>query len=364
LSAEEEMLAYFEDKKQKISAYLKEFLVEKGTRFSAINTLGKDVCDRIYDFAIQGKMIRGGLVSLGFTMSRNGHFPKAGPQAMIRAGTAVELFQSALLMHDDIVDRDQVRRGFGSVFYQYAQMADRAGIADAYHLGESLGICAGDIAYFLAFEVLSRLEIDPPIYRRIQKLVSQELAYVSIAQMQDILWGASNKSVTDEEVLRMYLYKTGRYTFSLPLMIGGLLAEQNEQTLTLLEKIGENMGIIFQLKDDEIGLFGDQSEIGKPAGSDIREGKKTLYYGLLQKRASSEDLARIAYLIGNPDINDRDVQYYRNLVVRLGIFEEVRSLTETLADKAGALIPWLPGFKLEDREVLLKLLDYSLVRTR
>ena len=79
-------------------------------------------------------------------MSRNGHFPKAGPQAMIQAGAAVELFQSALLVHDDIMDRDQVRRGFGSVFYQYAQMADRAGIADAYHLGESLGICAGDIA--------------------------------------------------------------------------------------------------------------------------------------------------------------------------------------------------------------------------
>jgi geranylgeranyl diphosphate synthase type I len=358
------MLSYFEDKKAKISTYLKEFLAEKGTRFSTINTLGKDVCDRIYDFAIQGKMIRGGLVSLGFGMSRNGHFPKAGPEQMIQAGAAVELFQSALLVHDDIMDRDQVRRGFGSVFYQYARMADRAGIADAYHLGESLGICAGDLSYFLAFEVLSRLEVGPLIYQRIQKLVSQELAYVGIAQMQDIYWGASNGSVSDEEVLHLYLYKTGRYTFSLPLMIGGLLAEQSEHTLNLLEKVGEHMGIIFQLKDDEIGLFGDQSEIGKPIGSDIREGKKTLYYGLLQKRASSEDLARIAYLIGNPDINEQDVQYVRDLVVRLGIFEEVRNLTETLAGKAGALIPWLPGFKFEEREVMLKLLDYSLVRTR
>jgi len=358
------MLAYFEGTKQQISGYLKEFLAEKAAKFSTINSLGKDVCDRIYDFAIQGKMIRGGLVSLGFTMSRNGHLPKAGAQQMIQAGAGVELFQSALLMHDDIVDRDQLRRGFGSVFYQYTEMADRAGIADPYHLGESLGICAGDIAYFLAFEVLSRLEISPSIYRRIQQLVSRELAYVGIAQMQDILWGGSNKSVTDEQVLHMYLYKTGRYTFSLPLMIGGLLAEQNEHTLHLLEQVGEHMGIIFQLKDDEIGLFGDQSEIGKPIGSDIREGKKTLYYGLLQKRASSQDLARIAYLIGNPDIDDRDVQYFRDLVIRLGIFQEVRSLTETLADKARALMPWLPGFKLEQRQVLLELLDYSLVRTR
>jgi geranylgeranyl diphosphate synthase type I len=361
---EEFMLSYFDEKKRKISAYLKEFLSEKGTAFSNINTLGKDVCDRIFDFAIQGKMVRGGLVSLGFTMSRNGSFPKAGPEAVIQAGAAVELFQSALLMHDDIMDRDQMRRGFGSVFYQYARLAEGAGISDAYHLGESLGICAGDLAYFLAYEVLSRLEIDPHILRRVQTLVSRELAYVGIAQMQDIFWGASNKSVADEEVLRMYLYKTGRYTFSLPLAIGGLLAEQSEQNLSLLEKLGEHLGVIFQLKDDEIGLFGDQSEVGKPIGSDIREGKKTLYYGLLQKRASAEDLARIAYLIGNPDVDEQDVRYFRDLVVRLGVYEEVRNLIESLADKARALVPWLPGFRSEEREVMLKLLDYSLVRTR
>jgi len=358
------MLSYFEEKKRKISAYLKDFLAEKGTRFSTINTLGKDVCDRIYDFAIQGKMIRGGLVPLGSALSRSGPLSPGGAAQAIQAGAAVELFQSAVLMHDDIMDRDQVRRGFESMHCQYSQMADRVGISDADHLGESLGLCAGDIAYFLAFEILSRLETGPSIYRRIHRLVSRELAYVSIAQMQDIFWGASNKSVTDEEVLRMYLYKTGRYTFSLPLMIGGLLAEQSEQTLSLLEEAGQHMGLIFQLKEDELGLFEDQSEIGKPIGSDIREGKKTLYYGLLQKRASSQDLAQIAYLFGSPNLDERDVQYVRDLVVRLGIYEEVRALTQTLADKARALIPWLPGFNSTESGVLFKLLDYSLVRMR
>jgi geranylgeranyl diphosphate synthase type I len=358
------MLSYFKDKKEKISTYLKDFLAEKGAGFSKINSLGKDVCDRLYDFSIQGKMIRGGLVSLGFSLSRNGQFPKAGVQQLIEGGAAVELFQSALLVHDDIMDRDQLRRGLRSVFYQYARMADQAGIPEAYHLGESLGICAGDIAYFLAFEVLSRLQVSPLIFRSIHKLVSQELSYVGIAQMQDIYWGASNTSVTDEEVMRLYLYKTGRYTFSLPLMIGGLLAEQSEQTMTLLEKIGEYLGIIFQIKDDEIGLFGDQTEMGKPVGSDIREGKKTLYYGYLQKKASPEHLARLAYLIGNAEISDQDVQYVRDLVIQLGVHEEIQNLASDLAEKARSLITWLPGFKLEEREVMLHLLDYSLVRTR
>ena len=144
------MFAYFEDKKRKISAYLKEFLAEKGTRFAAINTLGKDVCDRIYDFAIQGKMIRGGLVPLGFALSRSGPSSRGGAAQTIHTGAAVELLQAAVLMHDDIMDRDQVRRGFESMHHQYSQMADRAGITDRDRVGESLGLCAGSIAYFLA----------------------------------------------------------------------------------------------------------------------------------------------------------------------------------------------------------------------
>ena len=73
---------------------------------------------------------------------------------------------------------------------------------------------------------------------------------------------------------------------------------------------------------------------------------------------------RIAYLIGNPDIGEQDVRYVRDLVVRLGIYEEIKNITEELATKARSLTSLLPGFKAEDREVILNLLDYSLVRTR
>jgi len=357
------MLYYFEQKKQKISAYLKSFLAEKGIEFSRINSFGRDVSDRIYDFSIQGKMIRGGLVSLGFALAHDSQPPETDFRPLIAAGAAVELLQSALLIHDDIMDRDRLRRGFGSVFYQYASTAERAGLSDAYHLGESMGICAGDIANFLAFELLSRLDVAPRSQQRIQRLVSRELAYVGVAQMQDSYWGASNRSVGDREVLRLYLYKTGRYTFSLPLMIGGELSGRNGQTLSLLEEMGEQLGLIFQLKDDEIGLFGDQREIGKPSGSDIREGKKTLYYEFLQKKASAEDLTRLAYLVGNPEIDEQDVLYVRDLVIRTGVYEEVQQLIRELADKVQGVAPWLPGFKGEQREVMLELLDYSLERT-
>ncbi len=357
------MNSYFRDKKDKIRSYLKDLLAEKAGGFSRVNAFGKDACDRLYEFAIQGKMIRGGLVSLGFSLSRNGQYPKAGPQQLIEAGAAMEILQSALLIHDDIMDRDRLRRGFKSIYYQYVDMAGRAGAREPNHLGEALGICAGDLAYFLSFEILARLQISPLIYRQIQDLISRELSYVGIAQMEDLYWSASRYPATEEEVLRMYLYKTARYTFSLPLMVGGLLAEQAGQTLVLLEKIGEHLGTIFQIKDDEIGLFGDQSETGKPSGSDIREGKRTLYYGYLQSRASSEDLARLACLTGNPEIGEEEVWYVRELVVRLGIRDELRIRSAELAGKARSLIARLPGYEPEERAVMLDLLDYSLART-
>jgi geranylgeranyl diphosphate synthase type I len=358
------MLSYFEEKKNEIVSCLRGFLGEQAEQLGRLNPMGKDVCDRLYQFSIQGKMIRGGLVSLGFAMSRNGQYPQAGPQQLIEAGAAMELLQSALLVHDDIMDRDTLRRGLPTLGQQYTEMVRQAGLSDPAHVGESLGICAGDVAYFLAFELLARMQTSPVLLREIQRLVARELTQVGVAQMQDVYWGRSNLWVSEEEVMRLYLYKTGRYTFSLPLMVGGLLAEQSPATLALLEKIGENLGVVFQMKDDEIGLMGSPGEMGKPVGSDIKEGKKTLYYGYLQRRASAEELRALAGIFGNPEIGEEEVHYVRELVLRLGIQEELQRQAAELAGRARGLIAGLPGYKLQDREVMLGLLEYSLARTR
>ena len=105
---------------------------------------------------------------------------------------------------------------------------------NAYHLGQSLGICAGDVGFFLAFEILSKLKIKGRIYREILRLFSQEISYVGLAQMMDVYYGASKGSISEQDILKLYLYKTGRYTFSLPLMTGALLAEQPKRTLSII----------------------------------------------------------------------------------------------------------------------------------
>lgn len=358
------MFSYFKEKKKEIAAYLEELFKEKSVEFSKISSMGADICNRLYRFSIQGKMIRGGLVSVGYSLFKNDHSKEQNSKLLIKAAAAMELLQSALLVHDDIMDRDQTRRGAKTIFYQYKEMTQKQGLDEPYHLGESLGICVGDIAFFLAFEILSAMKIDPFIHREILRLCAREISYVGVAQMQDVYWGASKTPVDDEEILRLYLYKTGRYTFSLPLMIGALLARQPREKISLLEKLGEYLGIMFQIKDDELGLFGDETHIGKPVGSDIKEGKKTLYYGYLQRRASSKDRSKFSSIFGNENITQKELEYIRNLTVSLGIREMVSNLVSELAKKAKTLIPSADKAQTDAHKILLEFLDYNMERTR
>ena len=358
------MFSYFQARKEEIVEYLKVLLDEKADELSRVNPLGRDLCDRLYSFAVGGKMIRGGLVSLGCSIVNGGECTQELRQLTTAAGTAMELFQSGLLAHDDIMDRDMARRGLKSLFYQYVELAENGAASDAYHLGEALGICAGDVAYFLAFEILGRLAVPPPAYGEIVSLTARELGYVGVAQMQDIYAGGTPTAVADEEVMRLYLYKTGRYTFSLPLMIGALLGGGEPQSVASLERLGENLGLVFQIKDDEIGLFGDAAETGKPVGSDVKEGKKTLYYGYLQRRAAAEEIKRLRGIYGNPAAEESEVQYVRELTERLGVRREIQERVEALGESARSLVDLLAGPGHSAREVLLGLLDYSLARTR
>jgi geranylgeranyl diphosphate synthase type I len=356
------MLSYFAPVKEKVARVLQEFLASKRDQLAAVNTLGPDAGERLLTFALQGKMVRACLVPLGWALGPAGGAMVAAPRAAITAGAAMELFQSGLLVHDDIMDRDLTRRGNASVFRQYAQAATRQRHADPDHVGEALGICAGDVAFFLAFEMLSLIEAPADVRASLLGLCARELTSVGIAQMQDVAWGASRAGVEETDIVRMYRYKTSRYSFSLPLMAGATLAAADSLLLARLESIGETIGVLFQVRDDELGLFGDEAELGKPVGSDVREGKKTLLYARLMARAGEAQRARLARIFGNRDATARDLEFVRSCVVSLGVRESLDGTCGELRARALALIDDLPSGSAEDRNALRSLLDFSVAR--
>ncbi len=344
----------FSPYKTAIERELSKFLKRKHKELGAVNQWGSDVCNRYQQFISQGKMIRGCLTILGFEM-----FGKKAPPEIVKVASAMEFFQSALLIHDDIMDRDTTRRGMSTIFIQYQTLGKKQNLPDWDHFGQSMGICAGDIGFFFAFELLTN--IDDHKHATLP-IISTELIKVIIAQMQDVYFGNQTAVPAKADILNVYRYKTARYTFSLPLMVGAIMAGQSDEVIQTLGEIGENMGIVFQLKDDELGLFGTEEKIGKPVGSDIREGKKTLFYCYLLEKASKEEKMKLQTIFGNSDITSEDVHLVQTLLMQYKIPELMNQQVDLLAQQTLEGIQSLP-IKEEYREILTKLVQYNIQRS-
>jgi geranylgeranyl diphosphate synthase type I len=353
--------AYFDPIRARIASRLGRFLDEKRADLARVNVLGPDAAERLIEFSLRGKMIRGCLVHLGWSLAH-----PAGPGALdgsvTTVGAAMELFQSGLLVHDDIMDRDPVRRGQPSIFQQYQTLAAREGRADPAHVGGALGICAGDVAYFMAFELIAGAGAEARILCRILDLCARELSAVGIAQMQDVAWSASLEPVDVDKILSMYTYKTGRYSFSLPLLAGAMVANAPQEMLETLAAFGENIGTLFQVRDDELGLFGDEQELGKPVGSDIREGKKTVLFSLLMSTAGAADRRRLDGIFGNSDASSADIDYVRGLASSEQVQGPLRAIAARLTENALSALRAIGSGTAEDRATLKGLLDFTTAR--
>jgi geranylgeranyl diphosphate synthase type I len=390
------MLEYFALTRRGIEAAIRSIMAEAGNAYRGVSDdLGTGAASRLALFASKGKMIRGCMVRLGWEMASRKAPDEATGKMLDRAGAAMELFQSGLLVHDDIMDRDRTRRGSPTIHVEYEHELARGGYDDPQHYGEALGICMGDLAYFAAFEVLAGLETGDVESRNVCLTAARELALVGVAQMQDVANGAVKPASknpfrnaatepTEEEILKLYRYKTGRYTFSLPLALGSALAgsadglsgnsartagsnpRKEPRTATqreTLEEAGEKLGIVFQLKDDELGLFANEAELGKPVGSDIREDKKTLFRLKLLERSGPQERKNLALIFGNQDANSDDVLYVQKTIEKTGVRAELQAMMKQQAEEAlGMLALLLESAPPQSAAAFRELVAYSLER--
>jgi len=353
------MREFFARHKEDLTRFMNEYLSTSSCHKRKVRPFGRDICREIASFSERGKMIRGGLVALGhyFNSTR-------GTQDVLKVGTALEIMHSALLIHDDLMDRDLRRRGADSFHQRYRNLAHAQRLKDPDHFGDGMAICGGDIAFFMAMDLLGTLECDQGIRQRIWNLCSREMAYVGTAQMVDLYLGASEEVFDEATILELYRYKTGRYTFSLPLISGLLLAGLDEDTVNAVDRIGEKLGIVFQIKDDELGLFGDEQQTGKPVGSDVREGKKTLYILHLYNRAGPEARSTLSHIIGNPAATMDDVVYVRDMIEKLGIRQELERRVGSMSEKARKMVAALDMANADAVRILLELIDYNSSRLK
>ncbi len=350
---------YVAAQREAIRRELQQYLQESASWLADVNDFGPEVAGLLDEFSSRGKMVRGALVVFGAELC--GASPE---RAHLRAAAALELVQSFLLIHDDIMDRDTTRRGEPSVYYRYVQRAGSRGLAEPEHYGASIGICIGDVAMLLAVELVAELDLDHELRTRLVSMLAREIAQVGLAQMKDVEHGAAADTITVEEVLNLYRYKTGRYTFSLPLMAGAIIAGRDAETVAKLGTLGEELGVIFQIKDDQLGLFGSTEVIGKPVGSDIKADKKTLFRLYLFELASAEDRDRLARIFGSAEIGEREIEFVHDRLKNYRVRERVEEDVLALKERCERMIDGLEELSADARKQLRAVLEYNLTRDR
>ena len=346
-----------------IARALERLLAELAGASARAGRSGAAAARRLAAFAARGKMVRGGLVVLGWRMHGGGEAQRAAaPRAVVlRAAAALELLHSALLVHDDIMDGDRLRRGEPTVHARYEDEARKAHAADPARVGMALGVAAGDLAIFAALAEVASLEVEPGLRAALSRRVGRELTLVAAGQLEDVALGADRRWPSRAAVLAVYTYKTARYTFSLPLACGALLAGAAPASVVRLEHFGELLGTVFQVLDDDLGMFGTEAQTGKPVGADIREGKKTLLAREILRRAGPAERRRLETLFGKPGLAQRDVQTVREAAERLGARQAVLDAASRMAKEAERVVAGL-RVSAQHRQVLRELCAASLQR--
>ncbi len=343
--------------KPQIDTFLHDYLEQK-TAELAKHPWSTDALERLSKTVTQGKSVRGSLVLFMNELLGTTQHPDA-----VRVAAALELTHAALLIHDDIMDRDTIRRGHTTFHHQYAEQAVRYNISEAEHFGYSMGIAAGIMTQHLAFDIITHISVGRQTMQRLLSAFSHDISRTTFAQMQDVYSGLTNNHLSIDEIIHIHTYKTAVYTFSLPFTIGGILHNANQATISQLRKLGEYFGVAFQLKDDELGLFGDEQTTGKPRGSDIREGKQTLYFYYAFKYAKPSEQQRLRNIFGNQSATNVDLEYIIMIVDKYNIQEKITTLTTSLTNKAHALIPHIPVVK-QHHTTLTDMMSYILKRTK
>lgn len=281
------------------------------------------------DLLAHGKRLRAAFASAGWRAV--GGEPLAA--AEVRLGSGLELFQVAALVHDDLMDGSLTRRGRPSAHRQLAAHHDEVGlVGGATRFGEAGAVLLGDLLLVASQTVLDDALglVGTTAGARGRRLIEEMMSEVTVGQFLDIYaqsapW-ADNPAIDVDRARRVIRAKSARYSVEHPLAIGAAMAGADDATLSRLRAVGLPIGEAFQLRDDVLGVFGDPDTTGKPAGDDLREGKRTVLVTLAMTLANETDRLTLRGAVGNPDLGPDDIDRLRAILTSSGALAAVEEL--------------------------------------
>ncbi|QAY71303.1 polyprenyl synthetase family protein [Xylanimonas protaetiae] len=267
----------------------------------------------------------------------------AGPEreAAVRTGAALELFQAAALLHDDVMDASDTRRGLPTAHRAFeARHAEAGWAGEPGRFGESAAILLGDLCLIAAQREIAEALAPLPRERAdaVRAAFDTMQTEVIVGQYLDVLvqaepWGVD--PAADEDRARAVIRaKSASYSVRQPLVVGALLAGADAAQVAAIDAVGLPLGEAFQLRDDLLGVFGDPEVTGKPAGDDLREGKRTVLAARTMARGDAAQRTLLTERLGDPHLSDGEVAALREAVVASGAVDGVETLIDELAKDA------------------------------
>jgi geranylgeranyl diphosphate synthase type I len=297
-----------------------------------------------------GKRLRPILVNLGYSLAGG-----KNKKAILEASLAVELIHNYFLIHDDIIDEDDLRRGRPSLYAFYQKKFNDL------HLGISLAMVAGDISCALGYQALNNSPFPDRDKIRAVDILNKMIVKTCHGEMLELFFKKRRVKLTEEDILNVSKYKTAYYTFVYPLKIGAALAGQRERFLAKLEEFALPLGIAFQIQDDILGLFGSEKEFGKPIGSDIEENQPNLLIFKTLILIDPEDRQKIKSYLGRKKPTQKDIRRIREIVKKSGSLDYCQEKAQNLVNKAKSIIKRM-RIPLKEKKFLLELANYIIER--
>lgn len=311
--------------RSEVETALSTYLAEQRDAAAAVDPEALALAEAVSELSLRGgKRLRGALVLLGHELAGGTNSAAVRPAAV-----AFELLQTHLLIQDDWMDQDELRRGGPTVHHALA-----ARLGDA-HLGASLAILASDLAWAWAVDSLLRSEVPAEARLLAARAFTEVETEVVYGQLLDVLGAADTE--------KTHRLKTAGYTVAGPLRLGAILGGAEAGLLRSIDAFAVPLGVAFQLRDDLLGVFGEPAVTGKPVGADLVAGKRTPIVSLAERLLDAEERELLELVLGNASAGEDERRRLTAALEARGIRARVEAQAEALEAEAKAALSRLPG---------------------
>ena len=350
-------LADIEVFRKRVGSRLTEFVTDEASRLEELGPHLTGLLAAANDAVRGGKRLRAAFCYWGWRAGGG----EADDDRIVTAASSVEMLHASALAHDDVMDDSDTRRGRPSAHRQFQRMHETGRWqGDPAHFGRSAAMLLGDLLLSWSDEMLRTCGLpDDHVLRGLRYFDAMRTEVVS-GQYLDLV-AQSQAQTSVPQAMRVVRFKAAKYTVERPLHLGAALAGAAPEVITALTSYGLPLGEAFQLRDDVLGVFGDPGVTGKPAGDDLREGKRTVLVALAFERADPEQRRILGRQLGSKKLDDHGVEQLRQIITDCGALAAVEELITELTAAATTALEHAP---VKDDDVTTALRDLAAVATR